>query len=177
MKNTAELIPQWPHVLAHKRALCKFYKNISYRRHIRRTLKTRLSPEADRSLIHFTASFAKWRYETIYEVQRQLIDVREVSKELRPELFSKPQDAEEWSRVIAACRDEPFWRFTSVSFHKIFQQLEFLRRWGMVCDCPAHREQRHLAGGKKFIKCSRTHYYQFYVPQRHFEFVPSLDFI
>ena len=161
MKGIAEKIPQWPPSLTHMRALCKFYKNSSYRRHIRR--KMDLEPEADRSLIHFTAGFAKWRYETVFEVQRQLLRVRVVSQLLQPQLFARPQDQELFIQVMAACRDAPFWRFTSVSFTKIFSELEYLRRWGMVCECPAHREQRRLSGGKKFIKCSRTHDYQFRV--------------
>ena len=74
------------------------------------------------------------------------------------ELFLNPQDSEEMAKVMAACRDKPFWRWEAAAYKKIFQDLEYLRRWGMVCACPEHRAERRRSGGKKFIKCSRTRY-------------------
>ena len=166
MKGVAEGMPQWPSSLEQMRHLVKFYKNNTHRNHIRRKLKSRLRPEVDKQLIHFTAGFAKWRYETIYECLRQLLDVREVSElPLPSELFPNPQDAVEVTNVMAACRDRPFWRWVSASFTKIFRDLEYLRRWGMVCECPDHRAERKRT--KKFIRCPRshsTHHYLFHYP-------------
>ena len=155
MKGVAELFPQWPSSLSNMRFLCKFYKNGTYRQHIRR--KMALERALDKSLASFTAGFAKWRYETVYEVLRQLDGVRAVSElPLPPQLFAHAQDQAEMAQVMAACRDAPFWRWTSVSFKTVFRELEFLRRWGMVCECPDHREERHRSGGKKIIKCPRN---------------------
>ena len=75
------------------------------------------------------------------------------------ELFAHVQDAEEMGRVMAACRDKPFWVWAATSYTKIFRDLEYLRRWDMVCECPAHREERKRIGCKKFIRCPRTHQY------------------
>ena len=138
--------------------LCKFWKNSTHRRHVR--TKLRLPRDLDKKLVNFTAGFAKWRYETVCEVLRQLLEVREVCEMPLPrELFLHPQDAEEIAKVMAACREKPFWRWAAASYKKIFQDLEYLRRWGMVCECPEHREERKRSGGKKFIKCPRTHHY------------------
>jgi hypothetical protein len=75
MKDTAEQFPQWPSFLGMMRSMVKFYKNTSYREHIRRRLVW--TAEEDKTLKHFTASFAKWRYETVFEVLRQLLDYRQ----------------------------------------------------------------------------------------------------
>jgi len=156
MKGAAENMPEWPSFLTNMRSLCKFYKNSTYRSHIRRKLELR--EDVNKSLLSFTAGFAKWRYETVYEVLRQLLGVREVSEMPLPrELVARAQDQEDLSKVMAACRDRPFWRWASASFNKVFKDLERLRRWGMVCECPAHREERRASGGKKFIKCPRIH--------------------
>lgn len=169
MKGTAEGMPQWPTSLTHMRVVCKTYKNATYRRHIRRKLD--LSPEEDRSMISFTAGFAKWRYETVFEVLRQLNGVRAVSAKVQPVLFPRAQDREEMGSFFVACRDAAFWRWASASFRHIFRELEYLRRWGMVCDCPEHRAERKRTDGKKFIKCPRTHYSTTYLYQTSLNFV------
>ena len=152
MKAVAEHFEGWPAHLDKLRTLCTFYKNKSYRRHIRRRLE--LEPEEDRNLIHFTAGFAKWRYETVFEVLRQLLQNRTVSEsKVSPELFAHAQDKELISSVIKACRDKPFWRFCSTSFNKVFASLEYLRRWGMACECPDHILERREK--RQFIKCPR----------------------
>lgn len=152
MKTVGEHFPDWPSILNRLRSLCKFYKNNSYRAHIRRRLD--LPPDQDKSLVHFTAGFAKWRYETIFEVLRQLVAVRPVSLVLPRELFAHAQDQVEVSSAISTCHDLPFWRFASASFVHIFTFLEYLRRWGMVCDCPEHIEERKQR--QKWINCPRN---------------------
>ena len=152
MKDTAEKFPHWPSTLGKMRSMCKFYKNNSYRMHIRRRLDLGLEDKA--TLKHFTASFAKWRYETVFEVLRQLLDYRQISALVPRELFARAQDQEEASAFFRACKDLPFWRWASASFRKVFSSLEYLRRWGMVCECPEHREQRKTRKNK-FIKCLR----------------------
>ena len=113
-----------------------------------------LSREAIAILKHFTASFAKWRYETVFEVLRQLLNYREISGLLPPALFAGAQDQEEISAFFRAAKDLPFWRWASATFRKVFSSLEYLRRRGMVCECPEHEEARR--GNKhKFIKCMR----------------------
>ena len=152
MKATAEQFPQWPSHLGKMRSMCKVLKNNSYREHIRRRLDW--TEEEGKTLKHFTATFAKWRYETVFEVLRQLLDYRQISARLPRELFARAQDQEEINTFFHACKDLPFWRWASASFGKIFSALEYLRRWGMVCECPEHIEQRKTRKFK-FIKCLR----------------------
>ena len=152
MKATAESFPQWPQFLGIMRALCKFFRNRSYRQSIRRRLRRELSQEDYDALAEFTVGFAKWRY----EVLRQLKGLRVVCQvHLLAELFAKAQDQEEISAVILSCRDSVFWRWAASCLDKVFSSEEKFRRWGMVCDCPEHVRER--LSGKKFIKCPRTH--------------------
>jgi hypothetical protein len=102
MKDTAEKFPQWPSFLGMMRSMVKFYKNTSYREHIRRRLVW--TAEEDKTLKHFTASFAKWRYETVFEVLRQLLDYRQISALVPRELFARAQDQEETSAFFARAR-------------------------------------------------------------------------
>ena len=54
-----------------------------------------------------------------------------------------------------ASNDRALRRWIVVSFLEIFNRLEKLRRWGMVCDHAEHQEQRRE--GKKHVECTRTH--------------------
>ena len=155
MKGVAQKMADWPLFLGFMRHLCKFFRNNTYRQHIARRLTD--PPNLKTLLKGFTGSFAKWRYETVPDVQSQLLRLRVLCEGfLRPELFANAQDQEEIRSVMEASKNAPFWRWVAVTFTEVFQRLEHLRRWGMVCDCPEHREERKKSGGKKFIKCART---------------------
>ena len=75
MKFAAESFSQCPVYLKHQRELCKFFKNHTYRKHIVRTLGP-AHPELKTQLAGFTAGFAKWRYETLFQVFKQLLRLR-----------------------------------------------------------------------------------------------------
>ena len=79
---------------------------------------------------------------------------------VEPALFSHAQDQVEMAVVMRALKELPLWRWMAAAFKEVFSALEFLRRWGMVCECPEHRAERKRAGGKQFIKCPRIHDYQ-----------------
>ena len=155
MKGVATRMADWPKYLAHMRSLCKFSRNKSNRNHIVRRLRE--PPNLEQLLSGFTASFAKWRYETVPEVLRQLVALRELCERfLSRELFAHAQDQEEIRAVMEAGSDEAFWRWAAVCRSEIFLRLEMMRRWGMVCVCPGHVEERQRTHGRKLIKCART---------------------
>ena len=112
-----EKMPEWPSDLGKMRYFCKFWKNGSYRRHCSRKLD--LDRDEVKSLRHFTASFAKWRYETVFEVLSQLGQKRNISGKLSPALFAHAQDQEEMAHVMRACQDLPFWRWAEASFKEV----------------------------------------------------------
>ena len=156
MKMAAEIFPQFPSYLVNMRALCKFFKNPSYRQHIERRLGKTSFGEG-RTKKQFTATFAKWRYETMVDVLQQLAPLRKLCEEdLDEALFAKAQDPEFIKAVMRACRDSPFWRWAMASLREIFLDLEVLRKWGMVCGDEDCEELRKASGYKKKIDCPRN---------------------
>ena len=103
----------------------------------------------------FEASFIKWRYETMAMVIRDLNFLRALCEgHMREELFNDVQDKETFKKVLAACRNTNLWRWLNVPGRKVIRRCEKMRRWSMVCNCPAHIEQRRVT--KRHVKCSRA---------------------
>ena len=153
MKTVANSSKHWPAMLGKARALCKFFRNRSYRQHIASKLNNRVLGVKNPPR-YFTATFAKWRYETLADVTRQLLRLRHLCEhELDPALFSAAQDPEFIREVFAACKDPFFWKWIKAAEKLLFRPIEELRRWGMVCDCPEHIEGRQ--NGAKHVKCQR----------------------
>jgi len=113
----------------------------------------------------FTASFAKWRYETGEVVMRQLRKVRYVAEHyVTEELFPNFKDRATLVDVCRHCKDFELWKFISVVWTMLMQPLEGIRRWGMCCPCchesraasPNKRNRckfagRRLAGAWEFV--------------------------
>ena len=154
MKDVCKEFPLYPTYLHHMQKLCSFWRNETYRRHIQRVIQAPRELEVDKKLTSFTASFAKWRYETLFQVQRQLLNLRSVCEDhMRRELLGAVQDVEELGAVLEACKDKAFWRWCAASFRFIMKPLELLRRWGMVCNC--HEEERRAHPGRH-IECKEN---------------------
>ena len=162
MKFAAESFPLWPVYLKHERGLCKFFKNHTYRKHIVRLLAP-AHPESRTQLRGFTAGFAKWRYETEHEVLKQLLKNRDLCEtKLDPAMFSNPQDQEEMNSVFRGCKDKGFWRWANVAFRDVFDRLEKLRKWGMVCPHDECEKLRKESGYRKQIRCDRITTFLYY---------------
>ena len=155
MKQTAKSCEGWPRTLQARRDWCGFYRNATWRKHIAKHLK-KMTDISVQCLDHFSASFAKWRYETLDTVMSQLLDMREVSQHgMRPELFQHFQDTELITEVLKHCNDGRLWSWMKASYTLIFGPLEDARRWGMVCPCEEHNRDRRERR-VKHIKCARN---------------------
>ena len=155
MKHVATGWEDWPVRLAQMRQLCKFLRNRSYIEHLLKMLP-HLDRAQKRSLRHFNAGFAKWRYETVAEVLRQLSLVSFLSTDMRLEFFASAQDMDLIHAVVAACRDLGFWRWARAAYGELFKPLESLRRWGMICECPAHVALRATKPPGFHLDCDRS---------------------
>ena len=163
-KSVANSMDDWPTNLAHMRSLCKNCRNPTYRKHIARRLKNNGPDNLKELMKSFSATFAKWRYESVFTVLSQLNPLRNLCENfLDFALFSRPQDKEEYRLWMVACRSKQFWKWAAVALPEVFQELEEIRRFGMVCDCPEHVAERQCTHGKVFVRCWRMeillHYY------------------
>ena len=155
MKAVATKMDVWPQRLDCMRHLCKHFRNGTYRAHTSR--KLRQPANLRRLLKGFTATFAKWRFETVTDVMTQLLPLCELCEDFMTEaLWAHAQDQEEIKSFIVACKDVALWRWMAVNLPEIFEPLEDVRRWGMICECEEHVEERKRTHGRKFIKCPRT---------------------
>ena len=100
----------------------------------------------------FSASFAKWRYETVAHVCSSLAAVRQISERVVAlELFNNPQDRNVVEAGVKGCRDAKLQSWIAATDKHLWHHLEGIRRWGMTCSCPHHIQQR--LEGAKHIEC------------------------
>jgi len=114
-------------------------------------------PDVDlNTLDHFTASFVKWRYETVDDVTYQLDKVRKVLQPyMKEEMFANSQERAKILNAMQAKDDGFMWRYVSASSREVCRSTEGARHWGMVCDCPEHIRERH-EGGVRSQHCWRN---------------------
>ena len=152
MKAIAYQVAEWPTWLDKWRGLVTFWRNETYVKHVRTMLHRSGDTSVDvRTVRRLNVSFAKWRYETIAAVSRELSSVRPVCQDaVRQEWFNNMQDREFLKKFVDACADDTLWRFTTTSSAEVWSRLERARHWGMVCDCAEHRRLRHQG---TFVYC------------------------
>jgi len=151
MKRVAKSYLWWPEVLEHCRHLCRFFRNASWREWLVRAFAGEL-PNLVYDLASFTATYAKWRFETIINSFEQLLPLRSLCEtRLREELFANAQEKKFIADFLTACRDKRTWVFIALATPWIFRPLEHCRRWGLVCSCVRCKELR--AGGMKHVEC------------------------
>ena len=152
-KAIAESAPNWPRILEHTRSLVVFFRNHTWRQWIKRAIQAQeLPPDLDLSVLdHFSCTIAKWRYETVANAFAHLLGLRVVCTYIRLEWFANTQERQTIANAFSAMQDEEYWRFMSTAHREIFDKLEQLRHWGMICECPEHREARR--GGAKHVLC------------------------
>ena len=95
-------------MLGKMRVMVSFYRNKTYRKWLRRALRKEgvdVTP-----LLHFSASFIKWRYQTVPLVESELVRLRFISQNhLRREFFTHAKDKKFIASVFEAAEDMEFW--------------------------------------------------------------------
>ena len=131
-------------------------RNETWRQWIAKAVKSRV-PGAEKLLAHFTANSAKWRFETIIVVQSALLRLRGIlPMYLREELFQDAQDKVLVQAAVNAARDPWLWKWMENSMKYCFEELEHVRRWGMICDCQGCNDKRKTEGKAIHIPCLRN---------------------
>ena len=155
MKYSVNKIENWATVLISIRYLCRFFRIYDWRQQIIVKLQTNY-PEVKQLLKYFTAKLAKWRYETLSEVLRQLLLLRfwcETYLSEIDEWFPAFEDQDLLQGVKHACGWTEFWILLSCLYTLLIMKLEEGRRWGLRCPCC---EQLRREDGIRRPKCPRA---------------------
>ena len=152
MKRACQHLTCWPRLIAAVRALCRLFRNKSWRKQILRFLAGRVE-NADKILKHFTAGMVKWRFETVYECLRQLLGVRTICENLDlSAVFSSFQDSALLEASQQALAWNGLWFLMGYFFNTCIKPMEHLRKWGLVCSCPEHIQRRRDHPNKR-LEC------------------------
>ena len=112
MKAVCQACPQWPRVKDQMSTLVSFFRNKTWRKHVRKV--SRGTGVNEDIFKHFSASTAKWRYETYVHCMKELLVYRYVCEHvLRSEHFANAQDKHFIQKVLQACHDRDLWIFVS----------------------------------------------------------------
>ena len=141
------MIPDYPKFSGQLSALVQFFSNESWRMHTYKMLHGKGVPGASVLLKAFTASLAKWRYETAANVLEQLSRYEQLRKHIKGFMFTDTQEKELLQVVIAAFADDLLWALILAVSVNVITPLEGMRHWGLVCPCEQHIQARRE--GKK----------------------------
>ena len=151
VKRVVQTHPRWPEMLEQLRTMCRFFRNHTWREWLIRSLQHRM-PNVGKLLKSWTATLAKWRYETLFVVMSALRPVRNLCEHnIHAELFANAQDKELVQQVLQCCRDKRLWAFVEVVSKIIVEPMEGARRWGLVCFCCEDKRR----AGQKHVRCPR----------------------
>ena len=123
MKAMAVDSPNWHIVVVQLRSLCKFLRNPTWRKNVVRCLRGRgLNLEV---WDDFTATLAKWRFETMDDVLEQLAPFRPYFEEhLQMFMFENAQNRAEIQSAMDTGRDKYLWDFIQYAGPVVFKPTE-----------------------------------------------------
>lgn len=154
LKDGLSSLSVWPAMLERLRSFCTFFKTADYRETWQRHLGDK-GIEC-KVLDSFSAGFAKWRWQTIYTVLRQIRRLSDLCQNhFDASLWKNVQDQRHLHTVEGCCNDRSFWVWVEV-FYTIAEVLEEARVWGCVCRC----HEAELLGGATLeckMKSRRLH--------------------
>jgi len=154
MRRVAHRYPHWPEILDQVRALSRFFRNQTWRDYLIKACGSRV-PDLALHLMHYTASQAKWRFETIAKTLKQLAPLRRLCQDvLTDALFANAQEKALMRDVMLAAKDPALWLFIVLVGLWVMEPLEGIRRWALCC---SHEKCQQLrADGAKHVSCPRN---------------------
>ena len=142
MMEVCKACPKWPKVVESIHALVGFFRNRTWRKHVKR-----IAAHADFDAANFNvfrASTAKWRWETYVTCMGELLRFRPIVGLLQDCHFPNAQDKETIKKVLRACHDDELW---------IFSRLR-IRSSCLSANSPGIGEWS--ARAKRIRRCART---------------------
>ena len=124
MKNVAESDGDWPRRLSQVKALVTFCRNTTWRRHMKKFLSLDPPDGVDLGILDsFSAQIAKWRYETVSEVFRQLAVYLPLLKIVPERLFANSQEGQQIADAFSAIGDDSLHLYVASTSKEVFTCL------------------------------------------------------
>ena len=152
MKLSFEAIPGWLGHLSSLRELCTFLRNNDHREDALRYIFAQGDPRFTEGscghMKHFTASFTRWRYNTLSDVYQQVGPWRTpIETWFVADMFKQKEKP---TTVLHIARDALLWKLVD-PFTTITWVCEECRCWGGGCPCHEEERKRH-----RVVECDRT---------------------
>ena len=135
----------WNQYLPWAKGISKLLTTQSYVDSLVHTLPPEAQCEHEPSLRHFGPRFAKWRFESIASVAKQLARCANALTIAWPLAKLRVRDTELMGRVAKALASEHFWAWNHI-INVFSSELERMRQWGLGCKC--HEEACLRAAAK-----------------------------
>eukprot|EP00971_Amphidinium_carterae_P044310 871517-Amphidinium_carterae.1 len=152
LKTTCERLPFWNEFLSLSKALTKMLSTKSYVDALVSELQQKVGQEESQQgsakLRGCTARFAQWRFETLYEVCRDLLHVEQHLKAAWSAEKFHFKDSTMGRKVQEAMTHESFWLWTRI-LHDISSFCQSHRMW--CCGCKCHEEECREAARKHTV--------------------------
>ena len=122
-------------VLEQLQDLWNFLRVADYRTRWQAALHASRNGDLALHLNHFSASFVRWRYDTIPDVKMSLLKVRTICEQhCAKEVWVPLQDRKLLDRFVAACKDKSLWMCIA-TFSHAFSALHPFQTWARGCLC------------------------------------------
>jgi hypothetical protein len=127
--------------------LTKFVKVRLYRAAMRRTLIEKGEPEHAKALLHFSKSFAQWRWGTSFAVSRCLRDaLPALTSGFDANLYKGAE-----ARAVRAALSSSRFEILNTAIYQLSADVDNFRGWGRVCSCHESECLEFAMKGKLFI--------------------------
>ena len=149
IRHTMVYLPSYARRLAQLQDICTIFKIEDYRVACRISLRGK-GPDAIMDyLMVFKAPFAKWRYETLKDVVKQVSGRRAFYENcFERAMLGAVEDCALFVSVEHLCKDREFWVWVT-AMRKLLDAAGRIRRWGRGCLChgpdSAIRAQVHVS--------------------------------
>ena len=94
----------------------------------------KLGSRAAKPLVHFSASFAHWRFETVARAFRKLLELQPLAPYFSASLYGRVQHTGLLAEVVEALGSPELWS-QLVALNRTIALLEEARQWGDACSC------------------------------------------
>lgn len=144
LERTTSSLKLWPKMLKYMRAACEFLRVADYRDTFGDWLFRQGFEHLQSTMTSFSASFARWRYETLHRVTVALLVVEVPCSQLaRKEIWGEVQEGRRRDDFLEAVGSDMFWKWLR-TFSPIFVEIDRFRSWSRGCSCHGEAQGKRV---------------------------------